>query len=101
MVDLSQINDNIANGRGGISGGLITGDDGFFYNSTTTTIVRPSGDGDGTSGSGGGGSGVRGIFTKTGDGGSGILVMRYRRLEKENVSSVDLVRNTGIKVLGS
>lgn len=79
-----------ANPSGGVFGGY-----GAFYNSTAGTL-SPATNGVDNSGSGGGGSGINtagGLWTKAGNGGTGIAMIRYRLAERKNSSSLDLFRN--------
>lgn len=79
-----------ANPSGGVFGGF-----GAFYNSGNATL-SPASNGVDNSGSGGGGSGINtagGLWTKAGNGGTGIAMIRYRLAERKNSSSLDLFRN--------
>lgn len=79
-----------ANPSGGVFGGF-----GAFYNSGSATL-SPASNGVDNSGSGGGGSGINtagGLWTKAGNGGTGIAMIRYRLAERKNSSSLDLFRN--------
>ena len=79
-----------ANPTGGVFGGY-----GAFYNTTTFGLAAAT-NGVDNSGSGGGGSGINtggGLWTKAGNGGTGIAMIRYRLAERKNSSSLDLFRN--------
>jgi hypothetical protein len=76
--------------------GSVFGGYGAFYNTATSGLAQAT-NGVDNSGSGGGGSGVTGggggFWTKTGNGGTGIAMIRYRLAERKNSSSLDLFRN--------
>lgn len=73
--------------------GAIIGGYGAFKVMTGFLFAYPASDGANNTGSGGGGSGGGGVFTKAGNGGTGIAVIRYKLAERLNSCSLDFFRN--------
>jgi hypothetical protein len=73
--------------------GSIIGGYGAFKVLTGFQFAYPASDGTNNTGSGGGGSGGGGVFTKAGNGGTGIAVIRYKLAERLNSCSLDFFRN--------
>jgi hypothetical protein len=71
--------------------GDVIGGYGSFWNTSTNALSNAT-NGTNQTGSGGGGSG-RVVFSKAGDGGTGIAMIRYRLAERLNSSSLDFYRN--------
>ena len=73
--------------------GAIIGGYGAFKVVGGLNTSHPATDGANNTGSGGGGSGVATYFSKAGNGGTGIAVIRYKLAERLNSCSLDFFRN--------
>jgi hypothetical protein len=73
--------------------GAIIGGYGAFKVVGGLNTSHPATDGANNTGSGGGGSGVSTYFSKAGNGGTGIAVIRYKLAERLNSCSLDFFRN--------
>ena len=82
-------------GLGGAGNGGIFGGYGVYFDATNSTLQQAT-NGNNQTGSGGGGSGVvanGGYYTKAGNGGTGICIIKYRLVERQNNCVVNFLRN--------